>query len=120
MASYFQVIYGCSLYEKQEQELNGYRDHVNELCLQQSFHGVIAYDEDYRVTALTNRNLTLFNRDTKVEGQNFDATTVNKQRLNTYWSMKLDTKWQMKKKSVSIGTDIIARIRKTAEESMLA
>ncbi|CAG8807117.1 10916_t:CDS:2, partial [Gigaspora margarita] len=69
------------------------QDHINELCLQQSFHAVMAYDEDRRVTAVTNRNSTLLDRDTEVEGRNFDATTVKKQRLNAYRTTRLDTEW---------------------------
>ncbi|RIB05488.1 hypothetical protein C2G38_2253785 [Gigaspora rosea] len=81
------------IYENREQELNGYRDHINELCLRQSFHAVMAYDKNCRVTAVTNHNSTLLDRDTEVEGRNFDVTTVKRQRLNTHRSSKLDTEW---------------------------
>ncbi|CAG8718002.1 14254_t:CDS:1 [Cetraspora pellucida] len=81
------------IYGNREQELNSYRDHINKLCLQQSFHAVMAYDEDCRVSAVTNRDLTLFDRDTEVEGRNFDATTVKRQRINTYPPTRLDTEW---------------------------
>ncbi|CAG8714272.1 4468_t:CDS:2, partial [Ambispora leptoticha] len=50
------------IYENREQELNTYRDHISELCLKQSFYTVMSYDEDRRVTLVTNRDSTLLDR----------------------------------------------------------
>ncbi|RIB18852.1 hypothetical protein C2G38_2036547 [Gigaspora rosea] len=47
------------IYENREHELNAYRDHISKLCLRQNFHAVMSYDEDRRVTLITNWDSTL-------------------------------------------------------------
>ncbi|CAG8722058.1 24795_t:CDS:2 [Gigaspora rosea] len=42
------------IYGNREHELNSYRDHINELYLKQSFHAITSYDEDHRITLVTN------------------------------------------------------------------
>ncbi|CAG8789714.1 10410_t:CDS:2, partial [Cetraspora pellucida] len=78
---------------KGEQELNNYRDHVNELCLKQNFYAIMSYDEDRKVTLVTNQDTTLSDYNTEVKGRNFDATTIKRQRHNTYQLIRFDTEW---------------------------
>ncbi|CAG8529143.1 2180_t:CDS:2 [Cetraspora pellucida] len=68
------------IYENREQELNTYRDHINELCLKQSFHAAMFYDEDRRVTLVTNRDSNFLDCDLEAESRNFNLTTVKKHR----------------------------------------
>lgn len=44
------------LYENQEQELNAYRDHINELCVKHDFSAILGYDEDRRIALVMNRD----------------------------------------------------------------
>ncbi|CAG8819898.1 567_t:CDS:2, partial [Cetraspora pellucida] len=82
------------LYENREQELNTYRDHINELCIKYEFTAVMEYDEDHRVALVTDRDSTLLDRNIEAEGKNFDVTTTRKTKdngwrqpnwVNTYW-----------------------------------
>ncbi|CAG8741951.1 20067_t:CDS:2, partial [Cetraspora pellucida] len=81
------------IYENREQELNTYQDNINELCLKQSFHAVMSYDEDQRVTLVTNRDSTLLDCDLEAEGRNFDLTTVKKHRNSIRRATRPDIEW---------------------------
>ncbi|CAG8771150.1 12712_t:CDS:2 [Cetraspora pellucida] len=70
------------LYENHEQELNTYRDHINELCIKYEFAAVMEYDEDHRVALVMDRDSTLQDRNIEAEGKNFDMTTTRKTKDN--------------------------------------
>ncbi|RIB19563.1 hypothetical protein C2G38_2306651 [Gigaspora rosea] len=77
-----------------EHEFNSYWNHINELCLKQNFHAVMSYDEDRRITLVTNRDSTLFDCDMEVEVRNFDISTVKRIKHDTYRATRFDVKWQ--------------------------
>ncbi|RIB25153.1 hypothetical protein C2G38_2278093 [Gigaspora rosea] len=66
------------IYEHHEQELNIYRDHINELCVRYKFTVVMRYDEKQRVALVMDRDSTLMDRNIEAEGKSFDATTARK------------------------------------------
>ncbi|CAG8621131.1 13909_t:CDS:2, partial [Cetraspora pellucida] len=66
------------LYKNREQELNTYRDHINELCIKYEFAAVMEYDEDRRVALVMDRDSTLQDRNIEAEGKNFDMTMTRK------------------------------------------
>lgn len=68
------------LYENREQELNTYRDYINELCIKYQFSAVLAYDKNQRIALVMNRDSTLVEHDIEAERKNFDATTAKKPR----------------------------------------
>ncbi|RIB27620.1 hypothetical protein C2G38_2029197 [Gigaspora rosea] len=68
------------IYEIREQELNMYRDHINELCMRYEFTAVLRYDEEQRVALVMDRDSTLMDRNIEAEGKSFDVTTARKSK----------------------------------------
>ncbi|RIB03199.1 hypothetical protein C2G38_2049453 [Gigaspora rosea] len=81
------------LYENREQELNAYRDHINELCIKHDFLAVLGYDEDQRIALIMNRDITLLDRNIEAEGKNFDAFTAKRPRNEGWRPGWADTTW---------------------------
>ncbi|RIB15551.1 hypothetical protein C2G38_2092905 [Gigaspora rosea] len=81
------------LYENCEQELNTYRDHINELCIKYEFLAVLGYDENRRIALVMNRDSTLLERNIEVEGKNFDATTAKRPKYEWRRANWADISW---------------------------
>ncbi|CAG8689954.1 23440_t:CDS:2, partial [Gigaspora rosea] len=68
------------LYENREQELNAYRDYINELYIKHNFTAVLGYDKDRRIALIMNQNIMLLDQNIEAEGKNFDSSTTKKLR----------------------------------------
>ncbi|CAG8741929.1 17921_t:CDS:2, partial [Cetraspora pellucida] len=66
------------IYDNWEQELNSYKDHINELCIRYKFSAIMGYNEDCRVVLVMNQNTTLTDRDIEAEGKNLNTTAVKR------------------------------------------
>ncbi|RIB23858.1 hypothetical protein C2G38_2032377 [Gigaspora rosea] len=81
------------IYENREQELNTYKDHINELCMKYEFAAVMRYDEERRVALVMDRDSTLIDRNIEAEGKSFDATTARKSKDGWRRPMYTNTQW---------------------------
>ncbi|RIB27508.1 hypothetical protein C2G38_2137789 [Gigaspora rosea] len=81
------------IYENREQELNTYRDYINELCVIYKFAAVMRYHEERRVALVMDRDSTLLERNIKAEGKSFDATSAKKSKEEWHRSVYINTQW---------------------------